>query len=53
METMRRAGQAGQARDRAIEALLARIDIPLPEDLVEHEIESRRQSLAERLARPG
>ena len=30
----------GQARDRALEALLDRIDIPLPERLVASEIES-------------
>ncbi len=53
LEGMRRAGQAGQARERAMDALLARIDIPLPEDLVSREIESRKQSLAERLARSG
>ena len=53
LETMRRAGQAGQARERAMDALLARIDIPLPEDLVSREIETRKQSLAERLARSG
>jgi trigger factor len=53
LESMRRAGQAGQARERAMDALLARVDIPLPEDLVNREIESRRQSLAERLARSG
>ncbi len=53
LENMRRAGQAGQARERAMDALLSRIDIPLPEDLVSREIESRKQSLAERLARSG
>jgi trigger factor len=53
LETMRRAGQAGQARERALDALLARVDIPLPEDLVDHEIASRRQSLADRLERSG
>jgi trigger factor len=53
LESMRRAGQANQARERAMEALLARIDIPLPEGLVNREIESRKQSLAERLARSG
>jgi trigger factor len=53
LEGMRRAGQAGQARERAMDALLARIDIPLPEDLVKREAESRRQSLAERLAQSG
>ncbi len=53
METMRQAGQAGQARDRAIEALLTRIDIPLPDSLVEHEIEHRRESLQRDLDQAG
>jgi trigger factor len=53
LETMRRAGQAGQARDRALDALLNRVDIPLPEDLVESEIAARRRSLADRLERSG
>jgi trigger factor len=53
LESMRRAGQAGQARDRALDALLARVDIPLPEDLVESEIAARRRSLADRLERSG
>jgi trigger factor len=53
LENMRRAGQAGQARERALDALVARIDIPLPEDLIEREIASRKQSLADRLERSG
>ncbi len=53
LESMRRAGQAGQARERAMDALLSRIDIPLPEDLIEREIENRRQSFADRLERSG
>jgi trigger factor len=53
LESVRRAGQAGQARERAMDALLSRIDIPLPEDLVSREIESRRQALADRLERSG
>ena len=53
LENMRRAGQAGQARERALDALLARVDIPLPEDLVDREIAARRQSLADRLERSG
>ena len=53
MEAMRRAGQAGQARDRAIEALLDRIDMPLPDSVVEHEIEHRHESLNEELDRAG
>ncbi|HYS31513.1 MAG TPA: trigger factor [Streptosporangiaceae bacterium] len=53
METMRKAGQAGQARDRAIEALLARIDMPLPDATVEHEIVHRRESLEHDLDEAG
>jgi trigger factor len=53
METVRKAGQVGQARDRAIEALLARIDMPLPESIVEHEIAHRRESLESDLDQAG
>jgi len=51
LAAMRRAGQAEQARERALDALLARVDIPLPENLVEQEVELRRQSLDDRLSR--
>jgi trigger factor len=53
LEKMRRVGQAGQARERALEVLLGRIDIPLPEGLIGREVESRRQSLASRVDRTG
>jgi trigger factor len=53
LERMQRAGQAGQARERALDALLDRVDIPLPDDLVDREIASRRQSLDDRLERSG
>jgi trigger factor len=53
LESVRRAGQAGQARERAMDALLSRIDIPLPDELIERETESRRESLTERLERSG
>jgi trigger factor len=53
LEGVRRAGQAGQARERALEALLSRIDIPLPDDLIEHETQSRHDSLTQRLERSG
>jgi trigger factor len=53
LESVRRAGQAGQARERAMDALLSRIDVPLPEDLVAREIENRQQALADRLERSG
>ncbi len=53
MEAMRKAGQAGQARDRAIDALLTRIEMPLPDALVEHEIEHRRESMERDLEQAG
>ena len=53
LAAMRRAGQAEQARERALDALLARIDIPLPENMVEQEVELRRQALDDRLRRSG
>jgi trigger factor len=53
LESMRRAAQAGQARERALDALLARVDIPLPEDLIQSEVASRKQALTERLQRSG
>jgi len=53
MEAMRRVGQVGQARDRAIEALLDQIDMPLPESIVDHEIEHRHESLTIELDRAG
>ena len=53
LENMRRAGQVGQARERALDALLARVDIPLPDELIQSEVDSRKQALAERLQRSG
>ncbi|HET9894156.1 MAG TPA: trigger factor [Streptosporangiaceae bacterium] len=53
MEAMRRVGQAGQARDRAVEALLEQVDMPLPDAVVEHELEHRKASLNAELERAG
>jgi len=53
LENMRRAAQVGQARERALDALLSRVDIPLPEDLIRSEVEDRKQALTERLQRSG
>ena len=53
MEAVNRAGQAAQARDRAIEALVDKLDMPLPEAVVEHEIEHRREGLVAELDRAG
>ncbi|HCU93090.1 MAG TPA: trigger factor [Actinobacteria bacterium] len=53
LHTVKRMQQAGQARERALDALLARIDIPLPERLVASEIDRRDHSLDEQLERAG
>jgi trigger factor len=53
LSVMRRAGQVEQARERALDAVLARVEIPLPENMVKQEIELRRQSLEDRLSRSG
>ena len=45
--------QAAQARERALDALLAQVDVPLPERLVAEEIDGRDHSLDEQLERAG
>jgi trigger factor len=51
MEAMRKAGQAGQARERVLDALIDQADIPLPERIVEAEVDQRRQNLQAQLDR--
>jgi trigger factor len=53
LEQMRRAGQAGQARERTLDAVLQQVDIPLPDSIVEAETEARRESLQSRLSQAG
>jgi trigger factor len=53
LESVKRLSQVGQARDRALEAALSRLDIPLPDRLVESETESRQRSLDEQLEQSG
>jgi len=53
LEGVKRLAQVGQARDRALEAVLARLDIPLPDRLVASEVEGRQRSLDEQLERSG
>lgn len=53
LAAVKRMQQAGQARDRALEALIGRLDIPVPERLVASEIEHRDHSLDEQLERSG
>jgi len=53
LEAMRRVGQASQARERALAALLDQLDIPLPERIVQLEVDQRRESLQAQLDRAG
>jgi trigger factor len=53
LEAVRQQGQAGQARQRLLDELIERVDMPLPEGIVTAEIEARRQSLRDQLDRAG
>ena len=53
LETMKRMQQVGQARERALDAVLSKIEIPLPDSMVNSEIQMRRESLDEQLERAG
>jgi trigger factor len=48
-EQIRRMEQGVQARDRALEALLAKVEVSLPEGVVQSEIESRQHALEHQL----
>ena len=53
LEAMKRMQQVGEARERALDSVLAKIDIPLPDSMVASETEMRRESLDEQLERAG
>jgi trigger factor len=53
LEAMRRAGQGGQARERALDALLSQVDMPLPERILQQEIDQRQQNLQSQLDQAG
>jgi len=53
LEGVRRMQQAGQARERALNALLDKIDIPLPDSIVTAEADRRRSSMLEQLEQMG
>jgi trigger factor len=53
IERLRRLEQGVQARDRVLEALLERTEVPLPESMVEAETAWRLQSMAEQVAEAG
>jgi trigger factor len=53
LTTMRQAGQAGQARERLLDTLIDQLDIPLPERIIEAEVEQRRHRLQDQLDQAG
>jgi trigger factor len=53
LESVRQAGQGGQARQRLLDALVDQLDIPLPARLVSAEIDQRRHNLQDQLTRAG
>jgi trigger factor len=53
LEAVKRFAQVSQARQRALDALVDQLDIPVPEGLVDAEVEGRNKSLDEQLERTG
>ncbi len=53
LQDQKRTQQLGQARDKALEALMERIDIPLPESVIENEIQRRNEQLDQQLQMYG
>ena len=53
LERMKANQQIMQARDRALDALINRVDLPLPESVVAEEAEQNRDSLVQQLERAG
>jgi trigger factor len=53
LERQRQFGQLNQARDRALEALLQLVEVPLPEGLVASETQARREAIEQQLEAAG
>jgi trigger factor len=53
VEGMKNVQQGVQARDRVLEALLGKIELPLPEGVVTAEVEARNHNLAHQLEAAG
>ena len=53
LERQKRGQQLGQARDKALEALLDKIDMPLPDGVVENEVSRRNEQLQQQLDYAG
>lgn len=53
LESEKRSGQATQARDRALEGMLSRTEIPVPEVSLNNELERRHGSIDQQLESAG
>jgi len=53
LERVKKLQQTSQARDKAVDALVDAVDIPLPEKFVEHELEHSRENVENQLAQMG
>ena len=53
LDRMKKLEQGVEARDKVLEALLAQIDVPLPESVVESEIQWRHESTTQQLTQGG
>jgi trigger factor len=53
LDRIRKLEQGVQARDKVLEALLDAVEVPLPEGIVEEEIEMREHALGHQLAQAG
>lgn len=53
LESSKRSQQAQQARDRALEALLSRVDVPVPDVALQEELERRSNSIEQQLQSAG
>ena len=53
LERVKEMQQVVQARDKALDAVLDAVDIPLPEGIVEAEITQNKESVSEQLSRAG
>jgi trigger factor len=53
LDRVQRLEQGVAARDKVLEALLAKVDVPLPESVVDTEIQWRRQATEDQLSRAG
>jgi trigger factor len=53
LDRMKKMEQGVEARDKVLEVLLEQIELPLPESVVDSEIEWRRESTTQQLAQAG